>query len=268
MAPVLLTLVCHLGATEMRASLHMPNSVGVPTYPNCSLQGAVVPLGCEEQLRRDGILDCECNTTVQHLSRVKNAFVVVRNPFARFISIYRYILERWSTKYKNADFISIHNFSSLFQGHHPTQKFKADLFYGKGHTSWHWAQQMVHILPICRLVPHTKLIPAEPDVLENLSPVVQDINRMMTGTSGHELPDPMGVASRNKISDAGCPWQCYFELCGIPCFHIVLQWYDLDVIVLHTAGVYPAPRSIADLWAGSPWSAVANREGRCLQVCR
>lgn len=230
--------------------------------------GATIPTGCESYLQHHGFLDCTCNTTIQRLSTIGSTFINVRNPFARFISIYKYVLENWSFRHKNQKYVGISKFLELFSG---PKRFTVDIFFDHEAGSGHWYSQMLHVFSICKYLPNTALIPLEPDVLQNLAPVVQSIN----SRRNPELPammDPQKYSSRNRMSYA-CPWQCYYELCQKPCFDFVSKEYDLDIMALDSIGIYPAPHTVADLWLDSQdlnasWLTIPNRTRACLQVCQ
>ena len=203
--------------------------------------GAIIPTGCEQHLRHSGILDCTCTESISEL-QTHTSFMVVRHPFARFISIYKFVLGEWSRRHRNNRFVGMSSFIRTFNQTY----VKRDLFYGHDIGSGHWAQQMIHVVPVCKHLPNARLIPIELNVLESLRPVVLEINQKRN-VSLPALPDPTLTSSRNILSYE-CPWQCYYELCGQACFDLVHKWYDLDIMTLDVAGIYPAPRSIADLW--------------------
>ena len=268
-----------LGGTTVEKSYLLPticaaNFHSPPSNKTSRLfGGARVPEGCEKYLQVSGLLDCKCNERIHEIPP-KISFLVVRHPFARFISIHKYVLEAGG----GTNFTGMSAFLKTYahgeRGMVGRDKFGRlwtgiDLFYGHSAGSSHWAQQMIHVLPVCRYLPNTSLIPAEFNILQNLQPVVRRINVEKTA-SLPALPDPRLSTSRNTLL-YDCPWQCYYELCGRSCFDLVSKWYDLDIMTLDAAGIYPAPHSITELWsvaAPSNWSAVSNRKRACELSCR
>ena len=102
-----------LGGTTVQKSFLLPTlcAAHINSTSKKSIHlfgGAEVPYGCEEYLRRFGLLDCTCKESSQLPKDI--SFLVVRHPFARFISIYKYVLEEWSRRHNNHEYIGISTF--------------------------------------------------------------------------------------------------------------------------------------------------------------
>jgi hypothetical protein len=200
----------------------------------------------------------------------------VRHPFARAVSIYKYVLEKWSMKQNASDeelarhmYLGVQGFVRAFRDQNLPM---TSIFMGKYDGPAHWDPQMLHVLSFCMLLPNTSIIPVEPDVLANLKPTVNAIN-FHRDRALHPLRDPQAFSARNTL-DYTCPWQCYFEICGQPCIDRVYEWFDIDVALLAALQIYQAPRSVADLWKRTymseefySWLNVTDKLAKCSSAC-
>lgn len=235
-----------------------------PEEKNITMHGgSTVPEGCERSLASQGIFQCIAgnHTDVEaadnsHAACTRSSctvgsavsFAPVRNPFARAVSIYRHVFMGVSTP------MAIRGFARLYGRRRTTTTLDA-AYSGHGVKQFHWQQQIPPLLEWCRLAVTSKsstllhLVRLEPNLLTNLDPVVAAINENRK-PGLPPLPTPGGIRSKNVRSyKTSCPWQCYFELCGHACLEqVATRWFPLDVRVFDAAGLYAAPKTLAELW--------------------
>ena len=245
--------------------------------------GITIPAGCLDHLKNHSYL--RSANSLHDMSKRPLVLTAVRDPYARAVSIYRYICESRGT---HAGHISFGRMLSGFGG--PT--LQLDHWYGTRVASTHWEPQMSSVLIACRFA-KVQAIRTEPNVMVGLDAFVEALNARLQQASSTttsfpleapplQTPSEFTIGSINNVTaaqwandtpDGGCPWQCYFETCGDVCLAGMLEHYGTDVLYLG----YEVPRTIDDLWRGErvegdqaarDIAAASNRKDECLRVCK
>jgi hypothetical protein len=197
-------------------------------------------------------------------------FTVVRDPFARAVSTYQYVVEKYASQPKHwrqqgpqnqsfCDYYSPANFQIMFN--------KATLgafFFGRfgadSRSSHHWEPQSPGLAKLCEDMKDSLAVLQLEALTPQLGAIVQEINTGMQG-SLPPLPQPSSDERANTAEDfekrygrhaqqhfATCPWQCYYEVCGSQCLDGVKKHYSADLHLLHN--YYRIPDSVEELWHG------------------
>ena len=247
-----------------------------------------VAAGCGEFLAREDYL--RPSRSVADFATRSLVFAAVRDPYARAVSIYKYICEERGS---HAGFIS---FARMLAGA-GGPALQLDHYYGSTVAESHWMPQAPYILTACRFA-RVLAIRTEPNVIDGLDAIVARINEQLgasdhaavssSSTTSRSRPPPLPTPSKftrrsgnnktaamhaNANDYAACPWQCYFELCGEICMSAMLDHYPLDVFHLG----YPVPANTDALWstdrvfpadrAALAIASAENRTSSCLQAC-
>lgn len=212
---------------------------------------------------------------------------------ARAVSIYRYIAEERGL---HPGLVAFEQVMSGYGG--PAVQY-AKLTAGRVGIT-HWNPQLPPLLAACRFLRGLKIIRLEPNVLLALDSVVEYLHDRQRAVAAPNvsstaqeppfpppprLPIPTIFTRRspnnktaaswaNKIKSGGCPWQCYFQVCGQPCLDGMLEHYSMDVLYLG----YESVASVEQLWqgsrgrAGGDAEAIAaapayNRTAECVASC-
>ena len=226
----LVPLMCHTFFPASPADLANQNRV------KTIWGGAVIRADCELKLKTAGLLDC--GRLSSSMANQRHVFTSVRDPFARAVSIFKYLLVNSSQHVSFADALAGKQSTDIFR-----------MFEGARNTDpFHWEQQLALLLPLCSQLPSIQMVRIEPNILSNLDTVVAHINEgRPKSLPALRLPSN-GTLTRNEAA-YDCPWPCYFQVCGRRCFETVLQWWSLDVYYMHILGMYRMPASIDDVWA-------------------
>jgi hypothetical protein len=321
-------LMRHVGKVAGTALLH---GLLIPTL--CSqFYSKVRRGGCQPWLARQGYL--RGARDLVEVTALRFIFTVIRDPYARAVSLYKFMCEERATI---AGWISFELMlcgaggpAAQIPKHYPGYR-------DGGFWAVHWEPQAPFLLALCRLTGQgiqgaararalVRAIRIEPNVVDGLDAVIDEVNRGPYRTLSRPGPqalqkpsdfvsqlvasgggDQMGESSSsggggtsvnteqkgshrgigtgtgggaststaNALNYGGCPWQCYFQLCGEKCMRAMLDHYHLDVFALG----YSMPTAVDDLWHGErvgPTSTLAtrtiataafNRSVACLLAC-
>jgi len=216
-------------------------------------------------------------TTMGSVLSHRVLFTTVRDPFARAVSIYKYLVEnsKLSSSPYNVNFCKTFagkDLDLLKEGSTSPHTAVESLTRSRA-SSTHWTPQSPPLIAACHYG-RVLTLPVEDDVPTAIDKTVvrrvnEDLNLLephvhaandhasVRGAHRHDLPrlkaanarnrrgGPTHNANRGKYS---CPWQCYYALCGERCVDAVNSHYALDMLLLG----YPSVRSVADLFVAAP----------------
>lgn len=219
--------------------------------------GNRVPQSCQACVRphlrcNPGIVDTDSDFNggfeqlISTIASVAVSFAVVRSPFERAVSIYNY--ELLARRKKGIQT--------------PTPRFRdvvetvfAKVSSGKPVAHFylsppHYEPQLASLSAVCQSQNKSNLwaISISPDIIENLKPVLDEIN-FHRNVSLPKLTTDIVKTHKTNVMSYSCPWQCYYDICGPACFRGVKSAYAIDVIGL--ASLYAVPETIGDLWPDS-----------------
>lgn len=140
----------------------------------------VIPKGCTAYLHEHGYL--RENRPLAEWASKRLVWVAVRDPFARAVSIYKYVCEERSA---HAGLISFERMLTGYGG----PPLQMNHLWGNKVGSTHWGAQMPAILAACRFA-DVRAIRVEPDVIEGLDTIVHEINAALDGTYSYPPPAP------------------------------------------------------------------------------